>query len=105
MYQFEKYDDFETFAAGAYGLTPEALRQTEMLYANQDITSVVATWARAQSESARVDAITAKGRNAAMESLGRWKALQEFADFLTVRMADFTSMRQEWVTIQSAQNQ
>lgn len=87
--------DFETWAMQRHGVTLEELRDVAEVNKAPSIAAILEKWARNQSEQSRVRAVTSDG-NAAVEALGRWKALQEFADSIRVRLNDFHLILQEF---------
>lgn len=98
---FEQPADFGEFAAMHYGLGPDALKELNALDEHRGVASIVASWAKKLAEAARVDAITAQSKSRCLESLGRWKGLEEFGDYVTNRLNDFDSLRSEWLAFQN----
>lgn len=90
--------DFETWAMQRHGITLEELRDVAEVNKAPSVCSVLEKWARDQSEQSRIRAVTSDG-NVAVEALGRWKALQEFADSIRVRVGDFQLLLQEYMNI------
>lgn len=90
--------DFETWAMQRHGVTLEELRDVAEVNKAPSVAAILEKWARNQSEQSRVRAVTSDG-NAAIEALGRWKAMQEFADSIRVKIGDFQLLLQEYMSV------
>jgi len=97
-------ESFEEYARREGHLSPKEFREIQMLHASPDVIAVICKILREQSESERVSAIGARGKQDPFVHLGAWKALQRAADFIHNRVSDFDYMISEFAT-QSVESQ